>query len=36
MKNNKIFILVPDGIGLRNFAYSEFYKLGIQVQINQY
>lgn len=29
MKNNKIFILLPDGIGLRNFAYSEFYKLGI-------
>lgn len=29
MKNNKIFILLPDGIGLRNFAYSDFYKLGI-------
>jgi hypothetical protein len=28
MQNNKIFILLPDGIGLRNFAYSNFYKLG--------
>lgn len=28
MKNNKIFILLPDGIGLRNFAYSKFYELG--------
>lgn len=28
MKNKKIFILLPDGIGLRNFAYSNFYKLG--------
>ncbi|PVX46630.1 hypothetical protein C8C85_2495 [Flavobacterium sp. 103] len=28
MKNNKIFILLPDGIGLRNFAYSDFYKIG--------
>ena len=27
--NNKIFILLPDGIGLRNFAYSNFYQLGI-------
>lgn len=29
MPNNKIFILLPDGIGLRNFAYSKFYELGI-------
>ena len=28
MSNNKIFILLPDGIGLRNFAYSSFYSLG--------
>lgn len=28
MKKNKIFILLPDGIGLRNFAYSEFYAMG--------
>lgn len=25
---NKIFILLPDGIGLRNFAYSHFHELG--------
>ena len=30
MKNNKIFILLPDGIGLRNFAYTDFYQIGIQ------
>lgn len=28
MPNNKIFILLPDGIGLRNFAYTDFYKIG--------
>lgn len=28
MLNNKIFILLPDGIGLRNFAYSNFYEIG--------
>jgi hypothetical protein len=28
MKNNKIFIFLPDGIGLRNFAYSKFYNFG--------
>lgn len=27
---NKIFILLPDGIGLRNFAYSHFYELGLK------
>ena len=29
MPQNKIFILLPDGVGLRNFAYSNFYKQGI-------
>ena len=28
MSNKKIFILLPDGIGLRNFAYTSFYELG--------
>lgn len=28
MKNNKIFILLPDGVGLRNFAFTNFYNLG--------
>jgi hypothetical protein len=28
MKNNKIFILLPDGVGLRNFAYSDFNDIG--------
>jgi len=28
MVNNKILILLPDGIGLRNFAYSDFYEIG--------
>jgi hypothetical protein len=30
MYNNKIFILLPDGIGLRNFAYSDFQAIGLQ------
>ena len=30
MKNNKIFILLPDGIGLRNFAFTNFYKIGVE------
>lgn len=30
MKNKKVFILLPDGIGLRNFAYTDFYKKGSQ------
>lgn len=30
MKKDKIFILLPDGIGLRNFAYTDFYKIGNQ------
>lgn len=29
MKNDKVLLLLPDGIGLRNFAYSNFYELGI-------
>tara|TARA_R110000850_G_scaffold275701_1_gene415555 strand:+ start:6842 stop:8251 length:1410 start_codon:yes stop_codon:yes gene_type:complete len=28
----KILILLPDGIGLRNFVYSDFYKTGINQQ----
>lgn len=28
MLKNKIFILLPDGVGLRNFAYSNFYEIG--------
>jgi hypothetical protein len=28
MSKHKIFILLPDGIGLRNFAYSSFHGLG--------
>lgn len=28
INNNKVFILLPDGIGLRNFAYSNFCKIG--------
>ena len=27
-KNKKIYILLPDGVGLRNFAYSNFYDEG--------
>lgn len=26
MSNKKIFILLPDGVGLRNFGYTDFYK----------
>ncbi|TPG40127.1 UDP-glycosyltransferase [Flavobacterium pectinovorum] len=28
MQNKKILIFLPDGIGLRNFAYSNFYNVG--------
>lgn len=28
MKPKKIFVLLPDGVGLRNFAFSNFYELG--------
>ncbi|UJH92533.1 hypothetical protein LZ575_08605 [Antarcticibacterium sp. 1MA-6-2] len=31
MKNKKIFILLPDGIGLRNFAFTSFVELGKQM-----
>lgn len=26
MRNNKLFILLPDGVGLRNFAFTNFHK----------
>lgn len=29
MSNNKIFILLPDGVGLRNFAFTDFYNKGM-------
>ncbi|MBS3993002.1 MAG: UDP-glycosyltransferase [Bacteroidetes bacterium] len=28
MKKNKILILVPDGVGLRNFAHTQFFEIG--------
>jgi hypothetical protein len=28
MSNKKIFILLPDGVGLRNFAFTDFYNKG--------
>lgn len=28
MEKKKVYILLPDGIGLRNFAYTDFYKIG--------
>jgi len=30
MPDKKIFILLPDGVGLRNFAFSNFYKIGLE------
>ena len=30
MVSKKIFILLPDGIGLRNFAYTNFHKIGLE------
>lgn len=30
MPNKKVFILLPDGVGLRNFAFSNFYKIGLE------
>ncbi|MCF6132668.1 UDP-glycosyltransferase [Flavobacterium wongokense] len=30
MQQKKIFILLPDGIGLRNFAFTNFHKLGLE------
>lgn len=29
MQNKKIFILLPDGVGLRNFAFTNFHQLGL-------
>lgn len=34
MKNNKIFILVPDGVGLKNFAYTSFSNLAAKENLN--
>lgn len=34
MKEKKIFILLPDGIGLRNFAYTDFYNIGLEQGYN--
>ena len=34
MKNNKVFILLPDGVGLRNFAYTNFYNVGKAMDFN--
>ncbi|PBJ13839.1 UDP-glycosyltransferase [Flavobacterium sp. ACN6] len=34
MPQKKIFILLPDGVGLRNFAFSNFYQLGIDLDFN--
>lgn len=30
MKNKKVFILFPDGVGLRNFAFTQFKEIGEQ------
>jgi hypothetical protein len=30
MNRKKIFILLPDGVGLKNFAFTNFYDFGIQ------
>lgn len=30
MKKKKVFVLLPDGVGLRNFAFSKFYEIGNQ------
>ncbi|MDP5096525.1 MAG: UDP-glycosyltransferase, partial [Flavobacterium sp.] len=30
MSKKKIFVLLPDGVGLRNFVYSNFYEIGKQ------
>ncbi|TDP59224.1 UDP-glycosyltransferase [Flavobacterium dankookense] len=30
MTSKKIFILLPDGIGLRNFAFTNFHKIGLE------
>ncbi|SHG92730.1 UDP-glycosyltransferase [Flavobacterium defluvii] len=33
MPEKKVFILFPDGVGLRNFAFSNFYKIGLDLKI---
>ena len=30
MSKKKVFVLLPDGVGLRNFVYSNFYEIGKQ------
>lgn len=34
MKNKKIFILLPDGVGLRNFAYTNFHAIGTEMNFD--
>jgi hypothetical protein len=34
MQGKKIFILLPDGVGLRNFAFTNFHKFGIEKQFD--
>lgn len=34
MKEKKIFLLLPDGVGLRNFAYSKFNEIGAKRNFN--
>lgn len=34
MQNKKIFILLPDGVGLRNFSFTNFHKIGLQKGID--
>lgn len=34
MHNKKIFILLPDGVGLRNFSFTNFHKIGLQKGID--
>ena len=29
-EKKKVFVLLPDGVGLRNFVYSNFYEIGKQ------
>ena len=29
-KHHQIVILLPDGVGLRNFAFTNFYKIGVE------
>lgn len=34
MKQKKVLILLPDGVGLRNFAYTDFYKKAEESELN--